>query len=79
MEFEHQPAIKVVYTFILETHKKNKTPYIKNADGLECGNSVHSINAKISPRIGANMYGDKFAGVGFVCSLVNSLIASANG
>jgi len=79
LEFEHQPAIKVVYTFILETHRKNRIPYIKNADGFEWGNSVHSIRAKISPKIGANMYGDRFAGVGFVCSFVNNLIASANG
>lgn len=79
MEFEHQPAINVVYTFILDTHKKNSTPYIKNADGFECGNSVHNINAKINPKIGANMYGERFAGVGFVCSLVNNLMASANG
>jgi hypothetical protein len=79
LELEHHPAIKVVYTFILETHKKYSTPYIKKDEGLECGNKVHNISARISPRIGANMYGDIFAGVGLVCSLANSLIASANG
>lgn len=78
-EFEHQPAINVVYTFILDTHRKYNTPYIRNEDGLECGNRIHNIRDRISPRIGANMYGDIFAGVGFLCSLVNSLMASANG
>jgi len=46
---------------------------------LECGYRVHNNRAKINPRMGANIYGDIFAGVGLVCSLVNSLIASANG
>lgn len=55
LEFEHQPAINVVYTFILDTHRKYRTPYIKNDAGLACGNKVHSIRAKIRPRIGANM------------------------
>lgn len=27
-ELEHQPAINVVYTFILDTHRKYKAPYI---------------------------------------------------
>ena len=79
LEFEHQPAMNVVYTFILDTQRKYSTPYVKNAAGCECGKSVHNIKAKINPRIGANIYGDMFAGVGFVCSLVNSLMASANG
>jgi len=71
--------MNVVYTFILETHKKYSTPYMKNDDGLECGNRVHNINARMRPRIGAKIYGEMFAGVGLVCSLVNNLIASANG
>jgi hypothetical protein len=79
LELEHHPAIKVVYTFILDTHRKYRMPYIKYSEGLECGNRVHSINARMSPRTGANIYGDILAGVGLVCSLVNSLIASANG
>jgi len=79
LEFEHHPAIKVVYTFILDTHKKYKAPYIRKDDGLEWGNKIHNIRAKIRPRIGANIYGDIFAGVGVVCSFVNSLIASAKG
>jgi len=28
-ELEHHPAMKVVYTFILDTHKKNKIPYVR--------------------------------------------------
>lgn len=55
LEFEHHPAINVVYTFILDTHKKYSTPYIKNEEGFECGYSVHSIKAKISPNTGANI------------------------
>jgi len=35
LEFEHQPAINVVYTFILDTHKKYRIPYIKKDEGLE--------------------------------------------
>lgn len=79
LELEHQPAINVVYTFILDTHKKYSAPYIMNMDGLEWGNKIHNISARIRPRIGANMYGDIFAGVGLICSLVNNLIASAKG
>lgn len=71
--------MNVVYTFMLETHKKYRMPYMKNDVGCEWGNSAHSISARISPRIGAKMYGEIFAGVGFTCSFVNSLIASANG
>lgn len=33
-EFEHQPAINVAYTFILDTHRKYKTPKIKKKDWL---------------------------------------------
>jgi hypothetical protein len=54
-EFEHQPAMNVVYTFILDTHKKYSTPYIKNEEVLECGNKVHNIRARMSPKIGAKM------------------------
>lgn len=36
-EFEHHPAIKVEYTFNLDTHKKYNTPNIKIIWGLECG------------------------------------------
>jgi hypothetical protein len=32
LEFEHQPAINVGYTFILETHKKYKIPSGINID-----------------------------------------------
>ena len=46
---------------------------------MEWGNKVHSIKARIRPKIGAKMYGEMFAGVGFVCSFANNLIASANG
>jgi len=35
LELEHHPAINVVYTFILETQRKYKIPYIKYTDGLE--------------------------------------------
>lgn len=47
--------MKVVYTFILDTHKKYRIPYIRNDEGLECGNRTHNINARISPSTGANM------------------------
>jgi hypothetical protein len=33
-EFEHHPAINVVYTFILDTHKKYRIPYMKNEVGF---------------------------------------------
>jgi hypothetical protein len=36
-EFEHHPARNVVYTFILDTHKKYKTPNVINIEVLECG------------------------------------------
>ncbi len=36
-EFEHHPAINVVYTFILDTHRKYRAPNEINIDGLECG------------------------------------------
>ena len=55
LEFEHQPAINVEYTFILDTHRKYNTPYIKKDEGFEWGYRVHNINAKISPKIGANI------------------------
>jgi len=79
LELEHHPAIKVVYTFILDTHRKNKIPYEKNIELLEWGYRVHSMRAKINPRTGANIYDDIFAGVGLVCSFANNLMASAKG
>jgi hypothetical protein len=33
-EFEHHPAKKVEYTFILDTHRKNKILHVKIEDGL---------------------------------------------
>ncbi len=36
-EFEHHPAINVVYTFILDTQRKYNAPKEINIDGLECG------------------------------------------
>jgi len=36
-EFEHHPAINVEYTFILDTHRKYKTPNIKMNEGYVCG------------------------------------------
>jgi len=50
---EHQPAIKVVYTFILDTHRKYRAPYIIYMAGLACGKIAHRRRVKISPRIGA--------------------------
>ena len=47
--------MNVVYTFILDTHKKYKAPYIRNEDGFECGNRTHNISARINPSTGANM------------------------
>jgi len=35
LEFEHHPAMNVVYTFMLDTHRKYRAPYIRNDDGLE--------------------------------------------
>jgi len=78
-ELEHHPAINVVYTFILDTHRKYSAPYKRYRDGLECGNRIHSIKARINPNIGAKMNGEMFAVVGFDCSLINNLIASAKG
>jgi len=78
-EFEHHPAINVVYTFILETHKKYRMPYMKNEVGFAWGNSAHNIKARINPKIGAKINGEILAGVGLACSLVNNLIASAKG
>lgn len=78
-ELEHHPAIKVAYTFILDTHKKYSTPKeIKNAcEG--CGYSAHTISAKDRLSAGASMKGNRLAAVGLACSLTNSLIASAKG
>lgn len=36
-EFEHHPDIKVVYTFILDTHRKKRIPNVINMAGWECG------------------------------------------
>jgi len=36
-EFEHHPARKVEYTFILDTHRKYKMPNDKYIDVFECG------------------------------------------
>lgn len=36
-ELEDQPARKVQYTFILDTHKKYRIPNVKKIAGLECG------------------------------------------
>lgn len=35
LELEHQPAINVVYTFILDTHKKYRIPYIQKEEVFE--------------------------------------------
>jgi hypothetical protein len=32
LEFEHQPAINVAYTLVLDTHKKNKIPKMMKND-----------------------------------------------
>lgn len=37
LEFEHQPAKNVAYTFILDTHKKYKIPKVIYNDVFECG------------------------------------------
>lgn len=36
-ELEHQPDMNVVYTFILDTHRKYKIPNIMNMAGWEWG------------------------------------------
>ena len=36
-ELAHQPEINVTYTFILDTHKKKRTPNVINMEGEACG------------------------------------------
>jgi len=78
-EFEHQPAVKIGYTFILDTHKKYKIPNCMYSLWKLWGYKVHSIMAKASLITGAPMNRIEFDIVGFDCSFTNSLIASANG
>lgn len=55
LEFEHHPARKVQYTFILDTHKKYRIPNVKYSEEFEWGYTAHSIRHKISLKIGANV------------------------
>jgi hypothetical protein len=47
--------------------------------GCECGKIAHVRSAKIRPIIGAMIKKCLFIKIGLFCSLVNNLIASANG
>lgn len=60
-------------------HRKYKIPYLMNVLGFECGYRTHSNSASMSVRDGALMNDTVLIILGFVVSLVNSLIASANG
>lgn len=78
-ELEHQPAINVAYTCILETHRKYRIPNLIKNDWLWCGYKTHTNNDSVSLRTGANINGIRLDIVGFACSFTNSLIASAKG
>lgn len=58
LEFEPHPATNVVYTFILETHRKYRTPNDRKIAGCLCGKIAHSMRVRISPKIGAAINGD---------------------
>jgi hypothetical protein len=79
LEFDLHPAINVVYTFILETHRKYKAPNDKKIAGWKWGKIAHNISVKIRPNTGAAINGDWFIMVGLDCSFVNNFMASANG
>lgn len=69
----------VVYTDKLDTARKRIVLKVIKYTWLCDGRSIHSIKARIRPPIGAAIKGLVFDKVGALVSLVNNLIASANG
>jgi hypothetical protein len=78
-ELEAQPLTKTVYTPNLAQQRKNKTPYKKLCNPKFRGTTIHTSRARLIADTGANVYKLKLDVEGYVDSLVNSLIASANG
>lgn len=59
--------------------RKYKIPNVINIDGWVWGKIAHSRRARIKPEMGATIKRFLLIRVGLFCSLVKSLIASANG
>lgn len=79
LEFDLQPAIKVVYTFSLEMHKKNITPKEKKCVGYEEGYKYHINKARNKDITGVKRKGRRFEREGFDCSFLSNFRASAKG
>lgn len=60
-------------------HRKKIAPSGRNRDWWLWGNSIHRDRASDSLKTGASRNGVLFALIGLFCSLINSLMASANG
>lgn len=79
LELEAHPDHKIAYTAKLEVAKINRTPMFILIRGIGIGRGIHIVNASVRARVGAiinNVIDDVR---GFMGSLINSFIASANG
>lgn len=79
LEFEAHPDHRIAYTARLEVAKINRTPIFILIRGMGMGRGIHIVKANVRARVGAiinNIIDDVR---GFIGSLMNSFIASANG
>lgn len=78
-ELDDQPLNRTVYTPRLVQQRKNRIPRLKLWRPNFMGNNTQTTRASLIAATGAAKYNIKFAKRGWVDSLVNNLIASANG
>lgn len=78
-EFDAQPAMRVVYTLILERHRNIISPYLNRTMGEGYGGRAHIISDRRSINIGANMNEVRLEKRGVNFSLINNFMASAIG
>ena len=76
---EAHPAISGIKTFILEMAINIIILKDKKKKGLILGHSIHVVILRINARTGTKIKGERFVLKGCVCSLENSLMASAMG
>lgn len=79
LELDAHPDHRIAYTARLDVAKINSTPMFMLMRGIGMGRGIHMVKASVRARVGAiinNIIDDVR---GFIGSLMNSFIASANG
>ena len=79
LEFDDQPAARVVYAFILERHKNSIMAYDKLMLGDVEGMIIHRERDRVMFTSGLLMKINGFDGAGLFSSFVKSLMASGIG